>query len=217
MKFFIETAKLDQIIEARELGVLDGVTTNPSLIAREGIISKKDVKKHLIDICDIVDGDVSVEIIANDYEGMVRNGEEFAFLKPQIVMELPMTKDGIKACKYFSTKGIKTNITLVFSAGQALIAAKAGATYMSPFIGRLNDISTDGLGLISEIRLIYDNYGFETQILATSIRHTMHIMDCAKIGTDVLVGPLKAIHELLNHPLTEIGLAKFSAGSKKGN
>jgi len=217
MKFFIDTANLDQIREAQELGVLDGVTTNPSLMAKEGITGKENIMNHYKAICEIVDGDVSAEVIATYFEGMVREGEELAALNPQIVVKLPMIKDGIKACKYFSDKGIKTNVTLVFSAGQALIAAKAGATYMSPFIGRLDDVSTDGLGLISEIRLIYDNYGFKTQILAASIRHTMHIMDCAKIGADVMTGPLKAIDGLLNHPLTDIGLAKFLADFKKGN
>ncbi len=217
MKFFIDTANLDQIREAQELGVLDGVTTNPSLMAKEGITGKENIMNHYKAICEIVDGDVSAEVIATDFEGMVREGEELAALNPQIVVKLPMIKDGVKACKYFSDKGIKTNVTLVFSAGQALIAAKAGATYMSPFIGRLDDVSTDGLGLISEIRLIYDNYGFKTQILAASIRHTMHIMDCAKIGADVMTGPLKAIDGLLNHPLTDIGLAKFLADFKKGN
>jgi len=217
MKFFIDTANLDQIKEAQDLGVLDGVTTNPSLMAKEGITGKENIMNHYKAICNIVDGDVSAEVIATDLDGMIREGEELAALNPQIVVKLPMIKDGVKACKYFSDKGVKTNVTLVFSAGQALIAAKAGATYMSPFIGRLDDVSTDGLGLISEIRLIYDNYGFDTQILAASIRHTMHIMDCAKIGADVMTGPLKAIDGLLNHPLTDIGLAKFLADFKKGN
>jgi len=217
MKFFIDTANLDQIREAQEMGILDGVTTNPSLMAKEGITGAANIRNHYKAICDIVDGDVSAEVIATDYDGMIREGEELAALNPQIVVKLPMIKDGVKACKYFSDKGIKTNVTLVFSAGQALLAAKAGATYMSPFIGRLDDVSTDGLGLIQEIRLIYDNYGFNTQILAASIRHTMHIMDCAKIGADVMTGPLKAIDGLLNHPLTDIGLAKFLADFKKGN
>ena len=209
MKFFIDTANLDQIKEAQALGILDGVTTNPSLMAKEGITGAANIMDHYKAICEVVDGDVSAEVIATDYEGMVREGEELAALHPQIVVKLPMISDGIKACKYFSDKGIKTNVTLVFSAGQALLAAKAGATYMSPFIGRLDDISTDGLGLISEIRHIYDNYGFETQILAASVRHTMHIMDCAKIGADVMTGPLSAIKGLLKHPLTDIGLAQF--------
>ena len=217
MKFFIDTANLDQIREAQALGILDGVTTNPSLMAKEGITGEANILKHYVDICDIVDGDVSAEVIATDYEGMIREGEALAALHPQIVVKIPMIKDGVKACKYFSDKGIKTNVTLIFSAGQALLAAKAGATYMSPFIGRLDDISTDGLGLISEIRLIYDNYGFTTQILAASVRHTMHIMDCAKLGADVMTGPLSAIEGLLKHPLTDIGLAQFLADYKKGN
>ena len=217
MKFFIDTANLDQIREAQALGVLDGVTTNPSLMAKEGITGKDNILKHYVAICNIVDGDVSAEVIATDYEGMVREGEELADLHPQIVVKLPMIADGIKACKYFSDKGIKTNVTLVFSAGQALLAAKAGATYMSPFIGRLDDISTDGLELISEIRLIYDNYGFETQILAASVRHTMHIINCAKIDADVMTGPLSVIKGLMKHPLTDIGLAQFLADYQKGN
>jgi len=217
MKFFIDTANLDQIKEAQALGVLDGVTTNPSLMAKEGITGADNILKHYVDICNIVDGDVSAEVIATDFEGMVREGEALADLHPQIVVKLPMIADGIKACKYFSDKGIRTNVTLVFSVGQALLAAKAGATYVSPFIGRLDDISTDGLNLISEIRHIYDNYGFETQILAASVRHTMHIIDCAKFGADVMTGPLSAIEGLLKHPLTDIGLAKFLEDYKKGN
>ena len=217
MKFFIDTANLDQIREAQALGILDGVTTNPSLMAKEGITGEENIIKHYKTICDIVDGDVSAEVIATDFEGMVREGEALAALHPQIVVKVPVIEDGIKACKYFSDKGIKTNVTLIFSAGQALLAAKAGATYMSPFIGRLDDISTDGLGLISEIRLIYDNYGYETQILAASVRHTMHILDCAKIGADVMTGPLSAIKGLLKHPLTDIGLAQFLADYQKGN
>ena len=181
MKFFIDTANLAQIREAQALGILDGVTTNPSLMAKEGITGEANIINHYKEICELVEGDVSAEVIATDFEGMVKEGEALAALNPQIVVKLPMIKDGVKACKYFSSKGIKTNVTLVFSAGQALLAAKAGATYVSPFIGRLDDISTDGLNLISEIRLIYDNYGFETQILAASVRHTMHIIDCAKI------------------------------------
>ncbi|CAM4161991.1 MULTISPECIES: fructose-6-phosphate aldolase [Gillisia] len=217
MKFFIDTANLDQIREAQELGVLDGVTTNPSLMAKEGITGKDNIFKHYRKICDIVDGDVSAEVIATDYEGIIREGEELAELHEQIIVKVPMIKDGIKAIKYFSDKGIKTNCTLVFSAGQALLAAKAGATYVSPFIGRLDDISTDGLNLISEIRLIYDNYEFETQILAASVRHTMHVIDCAKLGADVMTGPLSSIEGLLNHPLTDIGLAKFLEDYNKGN
>ena len=217
MKFFIDTANLDQIKEAQGLGVLDGVTTNPSLMAKEGITGRNNILKHYVDICNIVDGDVSAEVIATDFDGMVKEGEELAELHEQIVVKLPMIKDGIKAAKYFSDKGIRTNVTLVFSAGQALLAAKAGATYVSPFIGRLDDISTDGLNLIAEIRHIYDNYGFETQILAASVRHTMHVIDCAKIGADVMTGPLSSIEGLLKHPLTDIGLAKFLADYQKGN
>ena len=217
MKFFIDTANLDQIKEAQAMGILDGVTTNPSLMAKEGITGANNILKHYVDICTIVEGDVSAEVISTDFDGMVKEGEALAELHPQIVVKLPMIADGIKACKYFSDKGIKTNVTLVFSAGQALLAAKAGATYMSPFIGRLDDISTDGLALIADIRLIYDNYGFDTQILAASVRHTMHIMDCAKIGSDVMTGPLSAIKGLLKHPLTDIGLAQFLEDYKKGN
>jgi len=217
MKFFIDTANLAQIKEAQELGVLDGVTTNPSLMAKEGITGKNNILKHYVDICNISDGDVSAEVIAIDYNGMIREGEELADLHERIVVKLPLTKEGIKACKYFSDKGIKTNVTLVFSAGQALLAAKAGATYVSPFIGRLDDISTDGLNLIEEIREIYDNYGFETEILAASVRHTMHIVNCAKIGADVITGPLSAITGLLKHPLTDLGLAQFLADYAKGN
>lgn len=217
MKFFIDTANLNDIREAQALGVLDGVTTNPSLMAKEGITGKNGILKHYVDICNIVDGDVSAEVNALDFDGMVREGEELAELHEQIVVKLPLTKDGIKACRYFSEKGIRTNVTLVFSAGQALLAAKAGATYVSPFIGRLDDVSTDGLMLIEEIREIYDNYGFETQILAASVRHTMHIVNCAKIGADVMTGPLSAIYGLLKHPLTDIGLAQFVADYQKGN
>jgi len=217
MKFFIDTANLDQIKEAQELGILDGVTTNPSLMAKEGITGGENITNHYKTICEIVEGDVSAEVIATDFEGMVQEGEALAALHPQIVIKLPMIAEGIKACKYFSDKGIKTNVTLVFSAGQALLAAKAGATYVSPFIGRLDDVSTDGLGLISEMRVIFDNYGYETMILAASVRHTMHIIDCAKIGADVMTGPLSAIKGLMKHPLTDIGLAKFLEDYKKGN
>ena len=217
MKFFIDTANLEQIKEAQAMGILDGVTTNPSLMAKEGITGEANIINHYKAICEEVDGDVSAEVISTDYEGMVREGEALAALNPQIVVKLPMIADGVKACKYFSDKGIKTNVTLVFSAGQALLAAKAGATYVSPFIGRLDDISTDGLNLISEIRLIFDNYMYDTQIPAASVRHTMHIIDCAKIGADVMTGPLSAISGLLKHPLTDIGLAKFLADFKKGN
>lgn len=217
MKFFIDTANLDQIKEAESLGILDGVTTNPSLMAKEGITGYDNIMNHYKTICDIVEGDISAEVIATDFEGMVKEGEALAALDPQIVIKLPMIADGIKACKYFSDKGIKTNVTLVFSPGQALLAAKAGATYVSPFLGRIDDISSDGLALIEEIRLIYDNYNFETEILAASIRHTMHIVECAKIGADVITSPLSAIKGLLKHPLTDIGLAQFLADYKKGN
>ena len=217
MKFFIDTANLDQIREAQSLGVLDGVTTNPSLMAKEGITGQRNIIQHYIDICEIVDGDVSAEVIAVDFDGMVKEGNNLASLHPQIVVKIPMIEDGIKALKYFSDNGIKTNCTLVFSSGQALLAAKAGATYVSPFIGRLDDNSTDGLNLIEEIRTVYDNYAYQTEILAASVRHTMHIVNCAKIGADVMTGPLSAIKGLLNHPLTDIGLAKFLSDHKKGN
>ena len=217
MKFFIDTANLNDIEEAQALGVLDGVTTNPSLMAKEGITGTENILKHYQKICELVEGDVSAEVISTDFDGMVKEGEALAALHPQIVVKLPLIADGIKACKYFSSKGIRTNVTLVFSAGQALLAAKAGATYMSPFIGRLDDISTDGLNLITEIRQIYDNYGFETQILAASVRHTMHIINCAKLGADVMTGPLSAIKGLLKHPLTDSGLAQFLADYSKGN
>ncbi len=217
MKFFIDTANLEQIKEAQALGVLDGVTTNPSLMAKEGITGEKNILQHYVDICNSVTGDVSAEVIATDYDGIIKEGEALAKLHAQIVVKVPMVKDGIKAIRYFSDKGIKTNCTLVFSAGQALLAAKAGATYVSPFIGRLDDISSDGLNLIDEIRLIYDNYNFTTQILAASVRHTMHVLDCAKIGADVMTGPLSAIVGLLKHPLTDSGLAKFLEDHKKGN
>jgi transaldolase len=217
MKFFIDTANLEQIKEAQDLGVLDGVTTNPSLMAKEGITGEANIKAHYAKICEVVDGDVSAEVIATDFENMVKEGEELASIHPQIVVKIPMIKDGVKALKYFSEKGIKTNCTLVFSAGQALLAAKAGASYVSPFIGRLDDISTDGLQLIEDIRLIYDNYEFETQILAASVRHTMHVLECAQIGADVITGPLSSITGLLKHPLTDIGLEKFLADYRKGN
>ena len=214
MKFFIDTANLDQIKEAESLGILDGVTTNPSLMAKEGIKGENNIIKHYKDICEIVTGDVSAEVISVDYKGIIKEGENLAKLHKQIVIKVPMIEDGIKAIRYFSDKGLKTNCTLVFSAGQALLAAKAGATYVSPFIGRLDDISADGLNLISEIREIYDNYGFNTQILAASIRHTMHIVDCAKLGADVITSPLSAIKGLMKHPLTDIGLDKFLSDHK---
>jgi len=214
MKFFIDTANLDQIKEAQSLGILDGVTTNPSLMAKEGIKGEKNIIKHYKDICKIVSGDVSAEVISVDYKGIIKEGENLAKLHKQIVIKVPMIEEGIKAIRYFSDKGLKTNCTLVFSAGQALLAAKAGATYVSPFIGRLDDISADGLNLISEIREIYDNYGYNTQILAASIRHTMHIVDCAKLGADVITSPLSAIKGLMKHPLTDIGLEKFLSDHK---
>lgn len=215
MKFFIDTASLSQIREAQELGILDGVTTNPSLMAKEGITGVDRVMKHYVAICELVDGDVSAEVIATEYNKMVREGENLAALHPQITVKLPMTPDGIRAIRHFSGKGIKTNCTLVFSAGQALLAAKAGATYVSPFVGRLDDVSTDGLQLIEQIRTIYDNYEYDTEILAASIRHPMHIVQCAEIGADVATCPLSAITALFNHPLTDIGLEKFLADHKK--
>ncbi len=217
MKFFIDTANLDQIREAQSLGILDGVTTNPSLMAKEGITGQDNIIAHYKAICEIVEGDVSAEVIATDFEGMVSEGEALAALHPQIVVKIPVILEGIKAIKYFYDKGIKTNCTLVFSTGQALLAAKAGATYVSPFIGRLDDVSTDGLQLIEDIRNVYDNYSFKTEILAASVRHTMHVIDCAHIGADVMTGPLSAITGLAKHPLTDIGLAKFLADHKKGN
>ncbi|MBT8178990.1 MAG: fructose-6-phosphate aldolase, partial [Eudoraea sp.] len=216
MKFFIDTANLDQIREAQELGILDGVTTNPSLMAKEGITGRNNILKHYVDICNIVEGDVSAEVIATDLKGMIKEGEELADLHEQIVVKVPMIRDGVKALKYFADHGIKTNCTLVFSPGQALLAAKAGANYVSPFIGRIDDVSSDGLSLIAEIRQIYDNYAFQTEILAASIRHTMHIIECAKLGADVMTGPLSAIDGLLKHPLTDIGLEKFLADYRKG-
>ncbi len=217
MKFFIDTANLEEIKEAYDLGILDGVTTNPSLMAKEGITGAENITNHYIAICNIVDGDVSAEVISTDFDGIVSEGEKLANLHSNIVVKVPMIPEGIKAIRYFSKKGIKTNCTLVFSAGQALLAAKAGATYISPFLGRLDDVSTDGLDLIAQIRLIYDNYGFETEILAASVRHPMHIINCAEIGADIMTGPLKAIKSLANHPLTDIGLKKFLEDYAKGN
>ncbi len=215
MKFFIDTANLDQIREANDLGILDGVTTNPSLMAKVGIKGHEAIMKHYIDICNIVDGDVSAEVIATDFEGIVREGEALAGLHPQIVVKVPMIKEGIKAIKYFSKKGIKTNCTLVFSPGQAILAAKAGATYVSPFLGRLDDVSTDSLTLIYQIVNIYSIHGFETQVLAASIRHPMHIVACAEAGADVVTCPLEPILNLLNHPLTDVGLQKFLEDARK--
>lgn len=217
MKFFIDTANLSEIKEAYDLGVLDGVTTNPSLMAKEGISGKNNILKHYVDICNIVDGDVSAEVISTDFEGMIKEGQELADLHENIVVKVPMIAEGVKAIKYFSSQGIRTNCTLVFSVGQALIAAKAGASYVSPFLGRLDDISTDSLQLISDMRLVYDNYMFETEILAASVRHPMHIVECAKIGADVATCPLGSIKALLNHPLTDSGLAKFLSDYQKTN
>jgi len=217
MKFFIDTANLDQIKEAQDLGVLDGVTTNPSLMAKEGIKGTKNIKQHYVDICGIVDGDVSAEVIATNFEGMISEGEELAALHPQIVVKVPCTKDGIKAVKYLSSKNIRTNCTLIFSVGQALLAAKAGATYVSPFVGRLDDISTDGIELIRQIADMNSYYGFETQVLAASIRHTMHMIQCVEVGADVATCPLSAITGLLKHPLTDKGLEQFLADYNKLN
>ncbi len=217
MKFFIDTANIEQIRQAENLGILDGVTTNPSLMAKEGITGEKNILNHYVEICNLVSGDVSAEVISIDYDGIIKEGEVLAKLHSQIVVKVPMINEGIKAIKYFSNKGIKTNCTLIFSAGQALLAAKAGATYVSPFIGRLDDISHDGMILIEEIRHIFDNYAFETEILAASIRNPMHIINCAKIGADVMTGPLSAIISLAKHPLTDSGLKKFLADYKKGN
>ena len=215
MKFFIDTANLEQIKEAQDLGILDGVTTNPSLMAKEGISGKEAILNHYKTICEIADGDISAEVLSTTYEEMIKEGEELAALHPNIVVKIPMIKDGVKALKYFSNKGIKTNCTLIFSAGQALLAAKAGATYVSPFLGRLDDISVDGMNLIEEIRIIFDNYMFDTEILAASIRSPMHIINCAKIGADVVTSPLASILNLLKHPLTDSGLAQFLADAKK--
>jgi len=217
MKFFIDTANLQEIAEANNMGILDGVTTNPSLMAKEGITGKSNILQHYINICNIVDGPVSAEVIATDFEGMVREGDELAALHKNIVVKIPMIAEGLKAIKYFSNKGIRTNCTLIFSPGQALVAAKAGATYISPFLGRLDDVSTDGLQLIEQIRVIYDNYAFDTEILAASVRHPMHIINCATIGADVMTGPLSAIKALVKHPLTDIGLQQFLADHAKGN
>ncbi|MCC5921783.1 MAG: fructose-6-phosphate aldolase [Cyclobacteriaceae bacterium] len=217
MQFFIDTANLDEIREAQDMGILDGVTTNPSLMAKEGIKGEANVNKHYQQICDIVDDNVSAEVIATDYEGMLREGRALAKLDDKIVVKVPMTRDGVKAISTFTAEGIRTNCTLVFSAGQAILAAKAGADYVSPFIGRLDDIAHDGMGLIGQIREIYDNFGFQTEILAASVRHTMHLIECAELGADVATCPLKVITGLLNHPLTDIGLAKFLEDHKKNN
>ncbi len=217
MKFFIDTANLNEIKEAYDLGVLDGVTTNPSLMAKEGVKGHDNIKAHYKAICNIVDNNVSAEVIATDYENIIKEGKERAKIDDKIVVKVPMIKDGVKALRYFSNEGIRTNCTLVFSAGQALLAAKAGASYVSPFLGRLDDVSQDGLDLIAQIRHIYDNYGFETEVLAASIRHVMHLIKCAEIGSDVATCPLSVITGLLKHPLTDIGLEKFLADHKKVN
>jgi len=217
MKFFIDTANLAQIKEANDLGILDGVTTNPSLMAKEGIKGEAAVMQHYIDMCNIVDGDVSAEVISTDYAGMVAEGEKLAALHKNIVVKIPMIKEGIKAIKYFTSKGIKTNCTLVFGPGQAILAAKAGATYLSPFVGRLDDISYDGMDLIAQIAHIYSVQGYETQILAASIRNPIHIIKSAEVGAHVITSPLESILALLKHPLTDIGLEKFLADHKKSN
>ncbi|MBG6233771.1 transaldolase [Pedobacter sp. CAN_A7] len=215
MKFFIDTANLDQIKEAQDLGVLDGVTTNPTLMAKEGITGEANVTAHYLAICDIVDDNVSAEVISTTYDEMIKEGEALAKLNPKIVVKIPMIKDGVKAIKYLTSKGIRTNCTLIFSAGQALLAAKAGASYVSPFLGRLDDIGNDGLNLIEDIRLIFDNYEYPTEILAASIRSPLHIINCAKLGADVITSPLSAIVGLLKHPLTDSGLAQFLADHDK--
>ncbi len=217
MKFFIDTANLDQIREAKDLGVLDGVTTNPSLMAKEGITGKENIINHYKAICEIVKGDVSAEVIATDFEGMITEGQELARIDPHIVVKIPMIKDGVKALKFLSSKNIKTNCTLVFSAGQAILAAKAGATYVSPFIGRIDDVNWDGIDLIEQIVHIYGVYQYDTQVLAASIRNPMHIVRSAEVGADVATCPLSSILGLLKHPLTDIGLEKFLADHQKGN
>src|SRR3989338_7087658 len=217
MKFFIDTANLGEIKEAHDLGILDGVTTNPSLMAKEGITGAENIKQHYVDICNIVDGDVSAEVISTDFDGMIREGEELAKLHKNIIVKVPMIKDGVKAIKYLSGKGIKTNCTLVFSAGQAILAAKAGASYVSPFLGRLDDIGADGIGLVEQIVKIYKIYGYRTQVLAASIRSPLHIIKCAEVGADIVTTPLPSILGLLKHPLTDAGLEKFLADYQKGN
>ena len=217
MKFFVDTASLEQIKEAKDLGILDGVTTNPSLMAKEGISGTQNVRDHYAKICEIVDGDVSAEVISTDFDGMIAEGEILSQIAPNIVVKVPMIKDGIKAIRYFTDKGIRTNCTLVFSAGQAILAAKAGATYLSPFIGRIDDISWNGIQLIGQIAELYAIQGFETEVLAASIRNPLHIVDAAMAGADICTCPLSAITGLLKHPLTDIGLAKFLADHKKAN
>lgn len=217
MKFFIDTANLDEIKEAQDLGVLDGVTTNPSLMAKEGITGEANILKHYKDICNIVDDNVSAEVIATEFDKMVAEGKELAKIDDKIVVKIPMIKDGVKAISALTAEGIRTNCTLIFNAGQAMLAAKAGASYISPFIGRLDDISMDGLALIEQIVGIFDNYGFETEVLAASIRHNMHLIQCAEIGADVATCPLSVITGLLKHPLTDSGLEKFLADYQKSN
>ena len=217
MKFFIDTANLNEIKEAYDLGVLDGVTTNPSLMAKEGIKGNDNVRNHYKAICNIVDANVSAEVIATDFDNIIKEGKELAKIDDKIVVKVPMIKDGVKAIKKFSSEGIRTNCTLVFSAGQAILAAKAGASYVSPFIGRLDDIGHEGMDLIAQLRIIYDNYAFDTEILAASVRHAVHLLQCAEIGADVVTCPLNVITGLLNHPLTDNGLAKFLADHKKVN
>ena len=215
MKFFIDTANLAQIKEANDLGILDGVTTNPSLMAKEGIKGQEAVMAHYKTICEMVDGDISAEVISTDFEGIVAEGKKLAAIHPNIVVKVPMIKDGIKAIKWFTDNGIRTNCTLVFSAGQAILAAKAGATYLSPFIGSIDDSNWDGVDLIAQISQIYSIQGFKTQILAASIRNALHIVRCAEAGADVCTCPLESILGLLKHPLTDIGLAKFLEDAKK--
>jgi transaldolase len=215
MKFFIDTADLSQIKEANELGILDGVTTNPSLMAKVGIKGTDAIMQHYKTICELVDGDISAEVISTDFAGMVEEGKKLAAIHPNIVVKVPMIKDGIKALKWFSDNGIKTNCTLVFSAGQAILAAKAGATYVSPFIGRIDDSGWDGMELIGQIANIYSLQGFETEILAASIRTPLHIIQAAELGADVCTCPLSSILGLLKHPLTDLGLAQFLEDAKK--
>jgi len=217
MQFFIDTANLNEIREAQSLGVLDGVTTNPSLMAKEGITGKNNILSHYKAICDLVEDNVSAEVISTDFEGMIREGEELAEIDTKIVVKVPMIKEGLKAIKYFSQKEIRTNCTLIFSANQGLLAAKAGATYVSPFLGRLDDIGQNGLELIEDLVTIFNNYGMDCQVLAASIRNPIHLLECAKIGADVATIPYSVIMSLLKHPLTDSGLEKFLADYKKGN
>lgn len=215
MKFFIDTANLDQIKEANDLGILDGVTTNPSLMAKEGIKGADAVMKHYETICEIVDGDISAEVISTDTDSIIEEGKKLSAIHPNIVVKVPMIKDGIKAIKWFTDNGIKTNCTLVFSAGQAILAAKAGATYLSPFIGRIDDSGWEGIQLIQQISNLFTIQGYKTEILAASIRNTNHIIQCAEAGADVITSPLEPILGLLKHPLTDIGLAKFLEDARK--